>query len=142
MIPDSASEEERDRLAWQIGLAFVREHPASFAKLSAYRLLRAFNPIPLGLLRGDPMSEEYAVKILGYAWVFPCFVFGFLLGWRRVPLARDVSLALFGGIVCMLALASSGQRFIVPGLPLLLTWAAFGLALLPRFVKGAVRPSG
>lgn len=142
MIPDSASEEERDRLAWQIGLAFVREHPASFAKLSAYRLLRAFNPIPLGLLRGDPMSEEYAVKILGYAWVFPCFVFGFLLGWRRVPLARDVSLALFGGIVCMLALASSGQRFIVPGIPLLLTWAAFGLALLPGFVKGAVRPSG
>ena len=138
MIPASASENEKDRLGWEIGLSFVKDHPASFAKLSAYRVARAFNPIPLGLLSGDRFSEQYAAKIFGYAWIFPFFVSGFLLGWRRMPLGRDVTIALMGGMVCMLALASSGPRFIVPGIPLLLIWTAFSLSLLP----GAIRRRG
>jgi 4-amino-4-deoxy-L-arabinose transferase-like glycosyltransferase len=138
MIPASASENEKDRLGWEIGLSFVKDHPASFAKLSAYRVVRAFNPIPLGLLSGDRFSEQYAAKIFGYAWICPFFASGFLLGWRRMPLARDVTIALMGGMVCMLALASSGPRFIVPGIPLLLIWTAFSLSLLP----GAIRKSG
>ena len=135
MIPASASENEKDELGWEIGLSFVKDHPASFAKLSAYRVLRAFNPIPLGLLAGDRFSEEYAAKILGYAWIFPFFVVGFLLGWRTMPVARDITIALIGGMVCMLALASSGPRFIVPGIPLLLIWAALSLSKLPGAIQ-------
>ena len=138
MIPASASENEKDALGWEIGLNFVKDHPASFAKLAAYRVVRAFNPIPLGLFSGDRFSEAYAGKIFGYAWISPFFALGLLLGWRRMPLARDVTIALIGGMVCMLALASSGARFIVPGIPLFLIWTAFSLSLLP----GAIRKSG
>lgn len=138
-IPDSASEKEKDFLAWQIGFDFVRHHPADFAKLAFYRVLRAFNPVPVGLLRGDSFSEHYAGKVFGYAWVFPCFVLGFLLAWRRAPLARDFSLAFLGGMTCMLILASSGHRFILPGIPLMLIYAGVTVSALAEFYKGGLR---
>jgi 4-amino-4-deoxy-L-arabinose transferase-like glycosyltransferase len=75
----------RDRLSWSIGLQFVSEHPASYAKLAFRRFWTTLLPYDP---RGNQRLHERIVLFLYWVLVFPAGLLGMVLALRRIESGR------------------------------------------------------
>ena len=81
----------RERLAWQQGLAFVREDPQRFAWLTWKKFLRFWSPFPDAVTKnGQVTMSRTMISIISYGPLPLLGLLGMLLGlreWRRFALA-------------------------------------------------------
>jgi 4-amino-4-deoxy-L-arabinose transferase-like glycosyltransferase len=143
-------EVSRDRLAWQLGRDYLRNHPGDIPGLVAGKMIRFWrfkSDMGLSGIRSGwwfskdstagRLAAEFDVGLLYAAIALPLFVVGLAVTWRRW---RDLSLV-YGVIVVHTALAAvfyGSLRSRIPVEPVMCVFAAAAaVALARRFTRRA-----
>src|SRR6202034_614121 len=75
----------RERLSWRIGLQFVSDHPAAYAKLAFRRFWTTLLPYDP---RGSQGRHERIVLFLYWLLLFPAGLLGLVVSLRRIESGR------------------------------------------------------
>jgi 4-amino-4-deoxy-L-arabinose transferase-like glycosyltransferase len=120
-------EVENDRYLRDFAVAWIRDHPAEFAKRAPERLVRTFDPVTRlnrGVF-GDP-AQRWSARV---AWMAALVLIAVgLIRRHRGPWLVPLSLVVL--LTVQVMVFGGGFRFLVPALPFLALWAIVGAAWL------------
>lgn len=118
----AADEFERDRLFFQLGMLWIREHPREFLVLCFKKLDNAFGLFPRAVtMEGKPVAR--AVHLLSYGLIAPLAVVGMLGPGRRRRYARPLFLVLLSYAV-MVVIYYGTPRFTIIVMPVMILFAS------------------
>lgn len=121
---DKLPEAARDRAYYKKGLGFIRQNPARFFRLSLNKFIRFWRLYPHRIHSIE--SKHQIISLLSYGILFPFFLLGLLLGWKKNRKALLLYLLLiYFTIMHMIFVAQI--RFRLPIEPYIIIFGALGI---------------
>jgi len=122
------NEVDRDRLEWDLGKQFVRDHPAAIPRLFLYKLYWLWTPASR-----TPNVTFNWIHLVSYGMMLPLIVAGFVMLVRRRGFRDEALMAVVAPVVATTAATVvfyGSARFRSTIEPFLLVFAAVALAVL------------
>jgi 4-amino-4-deoxy-L-arabinose transferase-like glycosyltransferase len=122
------NEVDRDRLEWELGKQFVRQHPAAIPRLSWYKLYWLWTPESR-----TPNVTFNRIHVVSYGLMLPLMIAGLVMLVRRRGLRDEALMAVVAPVVATTAATIvfyGSARFRSTIEPFLLVFAAVAIAVI------------